>query len=133
MLISAGVMAYFGFASNWAHQFTSASAPQPNMLIPMVVVLKWTLRAGAIAFAVAAVLSLIGLAAGPLLYSVAGLITALLFVVVGIWEMTNSHGYFSGVPAILLFLFALWNGYGAWMGLSEILNPRATAASDHPQ
>src|SRR5687768_5772411 len=89
MLISAGLFAYFGFGSSWAHQYTGPDAAQPDVLIPMVVVLKWTLRGGAIAFAAAAVLSMIGLTLGSLLYSVVGLITAALFVVVGIWELSN--------------------------------------------
>jgi hypothetical protein len=126
MLISAGLMAYFGFASSWAHQYTNSSAPQPNTLLPMVVLLKWTLRGGAIACGAAAVLSMMGLTLGPLLYSVTGLITAVLFVVVGVWEMTNPNGYFSGVPYILLFIFAAWNGYGSWMGLADILARRGT-------
>jgi hypothetical protein len=126
MLISAGIFAYFGFGGSWAHQLTNTSPP---VLLPMVVVLKWTLRGGAIAFAIATVLSLLGSAIGPLLYAAAGLLTAALFVVVGIWEMTNPQGYYSGVPAILLFIFAAWNGYGSWVGLQGALGRRASSGS----
>jgi len=121
MFISAGVFAYFGFAGSWAHQYTTTNPPE---LLTMVVLLKWTLRAGAIAFGVAAVLSMLRSGAGPLLYCVVGLITAVLFVVVGIWEMTNPQGYFSGIPAILLFLFAAWNGFGSWTELQEMFGGR---------
>src|SRR5262245_16625951 len=85
MLVSAGIFAYFGYGSSWPHQYTTTTPP---VLVPMVVVLKWTLRAGAIAFGASAALALAGSILGPLLYSVVGLLTAVLFVVVGIWEMT---------------------------------------------
>jgi hypothetical protein len=129
MLISAGLFAYFGFAGSWAHQYTAPNAPNPNALVPMVAVLKWTLRAGAIAFGFAAILSLSGLAAGSLLYFVTGLITAVLFGIVAIWEWTNPQGYYSGVPAILLIVFAVWNGYGSWMGLKDFMAWRAARTS----
>lgn len=121
MIVSAGLFAYFGFAGSWTHQYTNTNPPE---LVMMVVVLKWTLRAGSIAFGLAAVLSMIGKTAGPLLYCLAGLITAVIFVVVGIWEMTNPQGYFSGVPAIILFLFAAWNGYSSWTELHEMFAER---------
>jgi hypothetical protein len=127
MLLSAGIFAYFGFATSWAHQYTSPSSPQPNALLPMVVLLKWTLRGAAIAFGASALLSFITPFIGAVIFSLVGIIAAVLFVVVGIWEMSNPNGYFSGVPAILLFIFAVWNGYGSWMGLRETLNSRRSA------
>ena len=117
MLVSAGLFAYFGFGSNWAHQYTNSTPP---VLLPIVVLLKWTMKGGAIVFALAAVLSMVGSLVGPLIYSLAGLVTAMIFVAVGVWEMTNSQGYYSGVPAIVLFIFAAWNGYGSWIGLQEV-------------
>jgi hypothetical protein len=118
MLLSAGIFAYFGFGGSWAHQYTTTTPP---VLLPMVVLLKWTLRMGAVGFALAAAISLAGSIFGPLLYAVVGLVTAILFVVVGVWEVTNAQGYYSGVPAILLFIFAAWNGYGSWVGLQATL------------
>jgi hypothetical protein len=126
MFLSAGIFAYFGFAGGWAHQYTTTTPP---VLLPMVVVLKWTLRAGAIGMGLAAILTMGGSIAGPLLYAIVGLLTALAFVTVGIWEMTNSQGYYSGVPAIILFVFAAWNGFNSWMGLKEALNNRRTIDS----
>jgi hypothetical protein len=131
MLISAGLFAYFGFGSSWAHQLTNTTPPK---LLVMVVVLKWSLRAGAIAFGIAALLSLTGALAGPLLYAVAGLVTSALFVVVAVWEKTNPQGYYSGVPALLLVIFALWNGYGAWSGLVSVAamhRARSGSRTDH--
>ncbi len=58
---------------------------------------------------------------GPLLYAVVGLITAIIFAIVAVWEWTNPNGYFSGVPAILLIIFAVWNGFGSYSGLREVI------------
>ena len=127
MLLSAAVFAYFGFAMSWAHQYTGPGSPTPNVLIPMVAVLKWTLRAAAVGFGVAALVAMAQPRIGSLLYSVTGLVTAIAFLVVAIWEWTNPQGYFSGVPAILLLIFAAWNGYGSWAGLREAMERRQTA------
>ena len=129
MLISGGIFAYFGFATPWAHQYTTTTPP---VLLPMVVLLKWSLRGGAIAFGISALISLTGSAFGPLLYVVVGLITAAIFAVVAVWEWTNPNGYFSGVPAILLIIFAAWNGYGSLSGLREILTSRAKVSPFQP-
>jgi len=129
MLISGGIFAYFGFASTWAHQYTTTTPPQ---LLPMVVLLKWALRGGAIAFGVSALIALTGSLLGPLLYAVVGLITAVIFAVVAVWEWTNPQGYYSGVPAILLIIFALWNGFGSYSSLREILSARRMASPVEP-
>jgi hypothetical protein len=121
MLISAAIFAYFGFATGWAHQYTTTTPP---VLIPMVVVLKWTLRGGAVAFALSAALTWLGAAAGPALYAAAGLATAVLFLAVAIWEWTNPAGYVSGVPAILLVIFALWNGFASWQSMRDLVESR---------
>ena len=119
MLISAGIFAYFGFGSSWAHKYTMTQPPQ---LLPMVSLLEWTLKSGAIAFGASAILAMIGQRLGDLLYAVAGLLTAVIFVVVAIWEWTNPQGYYSGMPALLLVIFALWNGFGSWSSLRELLS-----------
>jgi hypothetical protein len=127
MVISALLFAYFGFGGSWAHQNTMATTTQPSHVLGMVVMLKWTLRAGAITFGVAALLSTLGSTLGPLLYALGGLVTAVLFGIVAIWEWTNPQGYYSGVPAILLIIFALWNGFGSWASLREMLGNRPKA------
>ncbi|MCP3902147.1 MAG: hypothetical protein GY715_00810 [Planctomycetes bacterium] len=117
MLISAGLFAYFGFVMGWAHRYTGPQAPQPGQLIPMVAVLMWTIRGSAIGFGASWLISLTGSTLGPLLYAVVGLVGAVIFVVVAVWEWTNPQGYFSGIPAILLLIFAVWNGAAAVGGL----------------
>jgi len=128
MFISAALLAYFGFLGSWAHQYNTTNPPA---LVMMVVVLKWTLRIGAIVFAGAGVLAAGGSTFGPILNCVAGLATAAVFIVVAIWEWTNPQGYFSGVQPILLVLFAAWNGYGSWMGIQEMrgLRPQGEVSS----
>ena len=118
MVISALLFAWFGFGTGWAHQYTTTQPPQ---LLVMVVILKWTLRAGAILFGISAILAMMGSLAGEALYSLAGLATAVLFIVVAVWQWTNPQGYYSGVPAFLLVIFAAWNGYGSWLGLRAVL------------
>jgi hypothetical protein len=118
MLISAGLFAYFGWGVSWVHKYTTTQPPQ---LLPMVVLLQWTMRGGAIAFGLAALISMLGSSIGSFVYAGAGLATAVIFLIVAIWEWTNPQGYYSGVPAILLLVFAVWNGYGSWSSLREAL------------
>lgn len=120
MFISALLFGYFGFFGDWSHQMTTATATPPNTLIPMVVLLKWTLRVGASCFLLAGGLAAAGQLFGVTINCLAGLVASMIFVVVAIWEWTNPQGYFSGVPAILLVVFAIWNGYSSWMGLNEL-------------
>jgi hypothetical protein len=127
MVISALLFAWFGFGSSWAHQYTTTQPPQ---LLLMVVVLKWTLRGGAIAFGLSVILALTGSILGELLYAIAGLATAVLFAIVAIWEWTNPQGYYSGVPAFLLIIFAVWNGYGSWISLRAITVMRRSMRRD---
>jgi hypothetical protein len=125
MFISALLFGYFGFFGSWTHQYTTDNPPA---LIPMVALLHWTLCVGAILFAGAGLLAAAGSRLGPLLNALCGLATAAIFLIVAIWEWTNPQGYYSGVPAIFLVAFAVWNGYGSWMGLQELRRPRSTPA-----
>ena len=130
MLISGGIFAYFGFGSSWAHQYTTTTPP---VLIPMIVLLEWSLKGGAIAFGISALISFTGSVFGPLLYAIVGLITAVIFAVVAVWEWTNPNGYFSGVPAILLIIFAVWNGFGSYSSLRDILKARRASEYFNPE
>jgi hypothetical protein len=130
MLVSAAVFGYFGFGMSWVHQYTNTTPP---VWIPMIAVLMWTLRCGTIAFVASAIISMGKPWIGSLLYAAAGLATAAVFAVVAVWEWTNAQGYFSGVPPFLLILFALWNGYGSWMGIKELMAAkRSSPAHEQP-
>ncbi|MDY7109916.1 MAG: hypothetical protein SYC29_14890 [Planctomycetota bacterium] len=132
MIISALLFAWFGFRAGWAHQYTTTQPPQ---LLVMVVILKWTLRIGAILFGLSALQTIMGLLTGEVLYSLTGLVTAIIFIVVAIWEWTNPQGYYSGVSPFLLVIFAVWNGYGSLLGLRAVrLTGRpAPEHDDRPQ
>ena len=121
MLISAAVFAYFGFGGSWSHKHTTTQPPQ---LLPMVALLEWTLKAGAVACGLSALLVMLKQHLGDVLYAAAGLVIAVIFAVVAIWEWTNPQGYYSGIPAFLLIIFALWNGFGSWSSMREIMASR---------
>ena len=125
ILISAGLFAWFGFRTSWAHQYTNT---QPPELVTMVVVLKWTLRVGAIAFGLSAILSMAGLRAGPAIYALAGVVTAALFLIVAIWDWSSP--YYCGIPVVLLVIFAVWNGFSSWTGLRAALGERSAAPAE---
>jgi hypothetical protein len=125
MLVAAGVFAYFGFGSSWAHQFTNPAPPAQPQWLPMVAVLEWTLKGGAIAFGAAAALTMMRVRLGAVLYAGAGVLTAVLFIAIAIWHWTNPNGYYCGVPPILLVIFAAWNGYGSIAALLAMARPAA--------
>lgn len=124
MIISAGIFAYFGFAASWAHRHTIPTATEPARLLPMVALLMWTLRAGAVVFGACVVLAFVRARWADLLYAVAGAVAAVIFLAVATWELTNPRGYFSGVPPILLILFAILGGYGSLQTLRDFRRPR---------
>ena len=113
MFLAAALFGYFGFFVSWSYR-TTGSPPQT---LVMVVLLMWSLRGGCIAFAIAGALALAGAPLALLLYSVAGIVTAIAFVAVAIWDVGSA--YFSGVPPLLLFIFAAWNGYSSVQGLRD--------------
>jgi len=124
MLISAAIFGFFGFTTG----FPELTTDNPPQIIPMVVVLKWTLRGTAIAFLISAIIAMKQQFIANVLYSVIGLISAVVFVVVAVWDMTSV--YMSGVHWFLLLVFAAWNGYGSWTALRELMATRRAAPRD---
>jgi len=125
MFISAAIFGYFGFGSSWVHKMTTDDPPQ---LLIMVAVLEWTLKASAVAFLLAGLITTKRALEGNLLYSAIGVAGSVLFVAVAIWDFTSV--YFSGISPILLLIFAAWNGYGAWTGLQGAMAARAMTRPD---
>lgn len=120
ILFAAAIYAALGWLLlSWSHQYANptASQPQPQLLY-MVVMLKWTLRGGAIAFAVAGMLALRGTVLGPLLYGIVGVLAALSLATVAVWDLNSQ--YYSGLHPALLLLLAAWHGYGSVTGLYEL-------------
>lgn len=114
MLLSAGIFGFFGFMTTWLHY----SATTGEFLF-YVALLDWTLKVASIAFFVAAILAMIRPVIGEIVFSGVGLLAAISFVVVAIFDwMDPKH---TAMSPLLLVLFALWNGYGAWSGLRAVL------------
>lgn len=123
MLLSAGIFAYFGFMLAFPE-----IDPATGSMIPLVVTLKWTLRVTAIGFALAALLTMSAPRPGNILYAAVGLVSALMFLVVAVWDLASPFG--SGVHWMLLVLFAAWNGFGSWSGLRESFGATAAGRRD---
>ncbi|MEE9129033.1 MAG: hypothetical protein V3T84_03375 [Phycisphaerales bacterium] len=126
MFLSAAIFGFFGFMMVFPE-----IASTTGKLIPMVVTLKWTLRAAAVAFLLSAVLSMANPRAGEILYAGVSLISAGLFAVVAVWDLMTPQ-YVSGVHWFLLLVFAAWNGFGSYSSLREILNARRIASRIEP-
>ncbi len=126
MFLSAAIFGFFGFMM----AFPEIDSTTGN-LIPLVVTLKWTLRAAAVAFLLSAVLSIANPRAGEILYAGVSLISAGLFVVVAVWDIMTPQ-YVSGVHWFLLLVFAAWNGFGSYSSLREILSARRIASRIEP-
>ena len=89
-------------------------------------------NAGAIGFLAAALLCRARRAAGNLLYTLVGLLSAVAFVVSGIWDI-NSKTHAAAISPLLLFIIAAWNGYGSSVGLRTLLaRPRAAGTDRLP-
>jgi len=91
-----------------------------------VALLDWTIKGTTIAFALAGLITLIAPFPGNLIYSVASLLSAVSFAVVGVLDILDPQH--TAMHPLLLFVFAAWNGYGAWTGLHEILGARRVTA-----
>jgi hypothetical protein len=128
MLLSAAIFAYFGFSTTWLHHSVST-----GQFLLFVAILDYTLKATAIAFGVAAAVSItVSPVAGNLIYGVSGLISAILFVVVAILDWLDPQH--TAMSPVLLLIFAAWNGYSSTIGLMSVLSSRQGVhqAPGHP-
>ncbi len=114
MLFSALIFGYFGYGITWIHQ-----SGITGQTLPYVVLLDWTLKVSSIAFVVAALVTLVSAIAGNFLYSTVSLVGGVLFVVVAIWDFTDTQH--QAMSPILVLIFGLWNGFGAVSGLRQAL------------
>ena len=123
MLLSAGIYGFFGFFYiDWS---TLGVDGQPVLFR---VLLGWTLKISACVFLLSGILALAKPFAANLLYSLAGIGSAGLFVVVAVMDVTDTrHGFMPFGHAfgpVVLLLFAAWNGFGSWSALRSILRSR---------
>ncbi len=114
MLISAALFGYFGFSSSWIH--TSSD----GQFLPFVAIIEWSLKGGAIGFAIAGLLCFFAPLPAEFLYAAVGIITAIGFVIGGILDLADDrHGVL--ISPFLLFLFAGWNGFSSFNSLKRLL------------
>ncbi|MBT8484594.1 MAG: hypothetical protein HKO59_17370 [Phycisphaerales bacterium] len=125
MLFSAALFAYFGFFTAFPEIDVATKDP-----IPLVLTLKWTLRATAVGFAIAAGLVVVTPFGANLLYGIVGLAAAVAFLVVAGWDLRSD--YDSGIHPVLLLAFAGWNGVGSWTGLRTLLGGRGRGHPPEP-
>ena len=129
MLFSAAIFGYFGFSRDW-------SAPFPDgQVILFMVLLGWTLKITACVFLLSGILVFFRSIAGNLLYALAGIGAAGLFVVVAVMDLTDTTHMIMPYGEVVLLLFAAWNGFGSWSALRSILGSReqAVAGSGGPE
>ncbi len=110
MLLSALIFGYFGFSTAFVHHSSIT-----GKLLIYVPILEWTLKGVTIAFVLSAVITLINPLLGNLLYSIVGLLTAVLFIIVAIMDIADTQHMV--MSPIVLILFAAWNGFGSWAGI----------------
>jgi hypothetical protein len=113
MFISAAIFGYFGFF------FGLTSTTTAGNVVFFFGLLLWTLRIAAIGFLLSGLLTFAAPLAGNLLYSVTGLLSAAGLVLVGIMDLADAQRA-AAISPVLAFLFAAWNGYGAWSGLRSV-------------
>lgn len=118
MFISAAIFGYFGFTSNF--NYTGVNGE----FLLFVALLDYTLKISAIAFFLTGVLTFVAPVAGNLFYSIVGLLSAVLFVVIAVLDIADTQH--TAMHPFLLFLFAAWNGYGSWASLREIMAAKKT-------
>ncbi len=119
MLFSAALFGFFGiFYVDWN------ALGVDGQVVLFRVLLGWTLKISAGMFAVAGVITFSRPRIGNLLYTLTGIASAGLFVVVAVMDVTDErHGFMPYGPVVLL-LFAAWNGYGSWSALRSIFGSR---------
>jgi len=118
MLLSAAIFGFVGFFRDW-------SAPFPDgKVILFMVLLGWTLRISACVFLLSGILALVRPVMGNLLYALAGIGSAGLFVVVAVMDVTDTDHMIMPYGEVVLLLFAAWHGFGSWSALRSILVSR---------
>ena len=113
MFVSAAIFAYFGFNKPWLYTGID------GQILPFVVILDWSLKGGAIGFALSGILSMFAQRPGEYLYAVVGIISSLGLVVSGILDLRDTDH--TAMSPMLLFIFAAWNGFSSIGALRRLL------------
>ncbi len=115
MFISAVLFGYFGFFS-----VSSIVTNNAGQVVLMWAMLLWTLRIAAVVFAVAGVITFASPILGNLIYAIGSGLSAIGLASVGVMDVLDAQ-HAAAIPPVLAFLFAAWNGYGAYTGLTEVM------------
>ncbi len=120
MGLSAALFGYFGFSMQ--------ARASDGQLVLFFAILMWTLRGSCVCFALSALLYMIAPMAANLLFAVAGVVGAVLFLVVAIMDVADDK-YAAAIPPVLLLIFVAWNGYGSWNSLRALAGLRSSRGS----
>ena len=120
MILSAAIFGFFGF---FYIQWNPVS-PINNNYLWFVAMCEWTLKISAVAFAAAAGLTVVNKVAGNVVYSVVGLASAAMFVLIAVLDLMDSQHTIAAYAPFVLLLFAAWNGYGSFSSLRELWQVR---------
>ena len=112
MIIAAVLFGYFGFMSGLT------PFNQAGQYVLFFEVLIWTLRVGAIGFAISVVLTFVTPLFGGLLYALVGVLTSTGLVVVGVWDLLDPNA--AALSPFFAFLFAAFNGWGSIVTLRGV-------------
>jgi len=116
MLFAAAIFALVGY---FTHFLPPGGAPTVDIVL--CVLLTWTLRVGAIVFAVAGVLTMVRPLGGNLLYALVSLAAGAAFLTAGVLDFMNP-----AYPALLHP--AVWVVFGLWDGYEGVTTLRAVLA-----
>ncbi len=120
MGLSAALFGYFGFPMR-------ATAPDGQVVL-FFAILMWTLRASCVCFAISALLYVVAPIAANLLFAIAGILGAVLFLVVAIMDVADDK-YAAAIPPVLLLVFVAWIGYSSWNSLRALAGLRSSRGS----
>ena len=119
MLVSAALFGFFGF-------FVIQPVSGAEFF---VLLFAWTVRLTAVCYVVTAGLTAVRPLVGHLLYSLIGLISAVLLIVVSLMDFANTQVQIFSYSEIIVLLFAAWNGFGSWQGLQALMMLRRSAGT----
>jgi hypothetical protein len=108
MLLSAAIFGFFGF-------YWFVSSPGQPVLFTLF---EWTVKGSAIAFGLAGLLTFARPLPGNVLFGAAGLVGAVLFVLVAVMDLLDRR--YTVLHPVFILLFAAWNGYSSYMGLAAV-------------
>lgn len=118
MFVSAVLFGFFGFVM----QFNSTGTNGQTLIyIPMFV---WTMRISAMAFGLAGFLTFVLPLMGNLIYSAAGLLGAIMFVVIAVMDLLDQQHTIMAYAPFILVALALFNGWGSVQSIRAIYDSR---------